>query len=466
MNHSTPSAGKPRTWGRILGWINQERETSMEATEPQYSTATKLTRISELSRSNPNLKFECLMHHFNKECLMASFNMLDGKKAVGANGVSKEEYGMKLEERLEDLLARMKRMAYRPGPVRQVLIPKEGKSGATRPLGISNFEDKLVQSVTKQILESIYDPIFLNCSYGFRPGRGCHDAIKDLRDYLFRNDTETVIDVDLANFFGTIDHKNLEGFLREKISDERFIRYLIRMFKAGVLSEGELTYSDEGVPQGSCCSPILANVMAHHVIDRWFEETVKQHCRGRAAMFRYADDLVICCNNASDAPRIKRALAQRLSKYKLRVNEDKTKLVPFSKVKLRQGIKQGTFDFLGFTFYLRQSKAGQIIPQVRTSGKRLRAKLKNVNQWVKGIRNLRRTKEIWQTFCRKLQGHIAYYGVTFNLHSVNAFTFLATRIIFKWLNRRSQRRSFSWERFQKFLTNYPLPKVKVYVPLY
>ena len=406
------------------------------------------------------------MHHFNKVSFTASFNQLDGKKAVGIDGVSKEEYGSKLEERLEDLLARMKKMAYRPAPVRQVLIPKEGKAGATRPLGISNFEDKLVQSVTKQILESIYDPLFLDCSYGFRPGRGCHDAIKDLRDYLFRNDTETIIDVDLSNFFGTIDLKILEGFLREKITDERFIRYLIRMFKAGVLADGELTFNDEGVPQGSCCSPILANVMAHHVIDQWFEDIVKKHSEGKVRMFRYADDIVICCQKAGDAPRIKRALNLRLNKYKLRLNEDKTKLVPFSKVKLRLDKKQGTFDFLGFTFYLSQSKGGHIIPKLKTSGKRFRAKLQKVNQWVKGIRNLRRTKEIWRTFCKKLQGHIAYYGVTFNLHTVSAFSFLAIRTVYKWLNRRSQRKSFSWEQFEKFMTNYPPPKVKVYVPLY
>ena len=262
----------------------------MSASDAQETTATRLKRISWLSAQDPGKKFSCVMHHFNLESLTECFHKLDGKKAVGTDGISKEEYGANLSENLNDLLERMKRMAYRPSPVRQVLIPKEGKPGATRPLGISNFEDKLVQVQTQRILESIYEPLFYSCSYGFRPGRGCHDAIKDLHNYLFQNDIETVIDVDLANFFGTIDHKILEGFIRQKITDERFVRYLIRMFKAGVLAQGEFTVSEEGVPQGSCCSPVLANVMAHYVIDEWFEKMAKPHCRGRIAMFRYADD--------------------------------------------------------------------------------------------------------------------------------------------------------------------------------
>jgi len=452
--------------GKGPGWDQSLRETTMGSTEAQYSAATKLKRISWLSARDPEKKFGGLMHHFNKESLTASFNRLDGKKAVGADGISKEQYGESLGEKIDDLLARMKRMAYRPGPVREVLIPKEGKSGSTRPLGISNTEDKIVQGVTKEILESIYEPLFLPCSYGFRPGKGCHDAIKDLHQHLFQNDVETIIDVDLANFFGTIDLRILESLLREKITDETFIRYLVRMFKAGVLANGELTTSDEGVPQGSICSPILANVMAHFVIDTWFKNVVKQHCHGRVEMFRYADDQVICCQYASDAVRIKEALAKRLSKYNLTMNEDKTKLVKFSKQRMRQGEKQESFDFLGFTFFLAHSRRGFVIPMVKTSGKRFCSKLKKVKEWAKGIRNLHRTKEIWRSFCKKMQGHTAYYGVTFNTNAVDKFQWQATKILFKWLNRRSQRRSYSWENFEKFMQNFPLPKVKIYHALY
>ena len=189
----------------------------------------------------------------------------------------------------------MKRMAYIPGPVRQVLIPKEGKPGATRPLGISNFEDKIIQRMMHKVLESIYEPLFHENSYGFRPGRSCHDAIEALHAHLSTHEVETVIDVDLSNYFGSISHQKVIEIIGKKISDPRLIRYLMRMFKSGVLAEGELTISDEGVPQGSVCSPIIANIFAHEVIDEWMEKTVKAHCAGEVKMIRYADDIVICC---------------------------------------------------------------------------------------------------------------------------------------------------------------------------
>ena len=197
-----------------------------------------------------------------------------------------------LDVNLQDLVDRMKRMAYRPAPVRRVEIPKDGPPGATRPLGISNLEDKIVQKMTQRVLESIYEPVFRDCSYGFRPGRGCHDAIRALHQHLFRSEVQTVIDVDLAGYFDQIDHQLLAGFLRQKIRDERFMRYVHRMFKAGVLAQGELTVSEEGVPQGSICSPILANIFAHYVIDEWFEDVVQPRCAGRVRLFRYADDSV------------------------------------------------------------------------------------------------------------------------------------------------------------------------------
>ncbi len=206
------------------------------------------------------------MHHFNEASLAACFHELDGTKAVGIDGIDKAQYGASLETNLKDLVARMKRMAYRPAPVRQVRIPKEGKPGATRPLGISTLEDKIVQKMMQKVLESIYEPLFLDCSYGFRPGRGCHDAIRALHQHLFRQKVETVIDLDLANFFGPLDHQLLIELLRQKIGDERLIRYLIRMFKAGVMADGDLTVSEEGVPQGSSCSPVLANIFAHYVL--------------------------------------------------------------------------------------------------------------------------------------------------------------------------------------------------------
>lgn len=438
----------------------------METTDFQETTETKLKRIAWLSASDEQKVFNNVMHLVNEESLAASFDELDRKKAVGIDGVDKEEYGKQLEINLRKLVNKLKSMSYCPGNIRRVLIPKEGKPGATRPLGISNFEDKLFQKVMQEILESIYEPLFLDCSYGFRPGRRCHDAVRKLRQYTYENEVETIIDIDLANYFGTIDHEMLLTILQEKIGDKRFIRYIVRMLKAGVLSEGELILADEGTAQGSICSPILSNIFAHYVIDEWFEVTVKAHCRGRVELFRYCDDAVICCRYASDAVRVKKALAGRLEKYKLTLSEEKTKMVSFSRKDYVQGNKQQSFDFLGFTFYWGRSRNNKPLPKVKSSGKRMRSKLKIVNGWAKAVRNKYRLHEVWERFCVKVEGHIRYYGVSFNVRGIRCFVHRAIRILFKWLNRRSQKRSFTWEKFEQFMQEFPPPKIKIWHALF
>jgi group II intron reverse transcriptase/maturase len=398
--------------------------------------------------------------------MLKCYQELDGKKAKGSDGVDKASYGKRLRNNLKDLTERMKRMAYVPGAVRQVEIPKEGKGSATRPLGISNFEDKIVQKMMQKILESIYEPLFYNNSYGFRPRKGCHDAIKELQNHLNDHEVETVIDVDLSNYFGSIDRKLLVEILSKKIGDPKLIRYLIRMFKAGILADGELRYDEEGVVQGSACSPILANIFAHEVIDEWMEEIVKPLCSGTVKMVRYADDIVICCNKSKDAERIKLVLGKRLAKYNLRMNEEKTKLVKFSKRKHSQGEDQETFDFLGFTFYLGSSRYGRTIPKVKTKGKAFRAKLKKVNNWAKEIRNKLPMNNIMEKAAAKLAGHIRYYGVSHNFASVSKFVMRVKRILFKWLNRRSQRKSFTWEKFSTYLDRIKFPVAKIYHRLF
>jgi group II intron reverse transcriptase/maturase len=429
----------------------------MGTTETQESTETKLRRIAWLSKQDPQKEFCNLMHHFNEESLRSCYHELAGNKAVGVDGVNKEEYGRHLNENLKDLTLRMKQMSYRPGTIRQVLIPKEGKKDAYRSLGISNFEDKLVQKMMQKVLESIYEPIFLQSSYGFRPGRGCHDAIRALHKHLFSKPVEIVIDVDLANFFCSIDHKELEQILRIKIKDTRLLRYIIRMFKAGILSKGEIIVSEEGVAQGNCASPVFANIFAHYAIDVWMETTVKQHCRGEIRLFRYGDDLCICCEKESDAKRVQAALAKRLAKFKLKMNEAKTKLVKFT----RQNKGKAAFQFLGFRFYWGRSQKGLWIPKIKTDGKRMRSKLKKMEEWIKENRNKHRLKVLWKELCTKIEGHIQYYGISFNLETVGTFILHSKQIMFKWLNRRSQRKSFDWQKFELFIRANPLPCPKV-----
>lgn len=434
----------------------------MSVTNSHYTTATKLKRIAFLSERDAHKQFNSLMHHFNEESLKECFNMLDWNKAVGVDGINKESYAQNLGENIRNLVEKMKRMSYRPNPVRQAKIPKEGNRGETRKLGISNFEDKIIQKMMQRILESIYEPLFLNCSYGFRVGIGCHDAIRDMQHHLYQERVETVIDIDLANYFGSINHKMLEEMLRIKIKDEKFMRYIIRMFKAGILADGELTVSEEGVVQGSCCSPILANIFAHYVLDEWVEREVKPRCAGKISMYRYCDDMVICCQFDKDAKRVKEALGKRLDKYCVKLNEEKTKLVDFRKI---PG-KRASFDFLGFTHYLGRSKNGRIIPKLKTIGKRMRLKLKRVNEWARTVKNKMKLAEIWKLFCLKLRGHINYYGVSYNIRQVQIFIMKATRILFKWLNRRSQKKSFSWKKFQLYIDEHPLPAAKVYHKLF
>lgn len=441
-------------------------DTSTGTSEPQQSTATRLARIAWLSGRDRGRKFNCLMHHINRETLTAAYHELNGKKAVGPDKVTKDAFGGGLDANLTDLIERMKRMAYRPGPMRRVLIPKDGKPGATRPIDIGNFEDKLVQRAMSRVIEAVYEPVFYNCSYGFRRGLGCHDAVRGLHQYLFSHPVSTVIDVDLRNYFGSIRPHVLTAILRAKIADERLIRYVVRMLKSGVLGEDGLTVSEEGVPQGSPLSPVLANVVAHHVIDEWFETTVKAHCVGPVALYRYCDDLVICCANPRDGERIKTALGRRLARFELAVNEEKTRLVSFSKGKAKAGERQGTFDFLGFSFHMGKSRKGHYVPQTRTSAKRLRSKLGKVKQWMKTYRSRLRLNDLWRIFRQKIQGHIAYYAVSFNAARVSAFVDEATRIFFRWLNRRGGRRRMRWDQFQLFMARFPLPRVRIMHPLF
>jgi RNA-directed DNA polymerase len=436
--------------------VKQNQEQTME---------TVLNRIAQRSKEDGE-EFKWLMPHFNFANLYTCFMELDGNKAVGVDGMTKEEYGRNIVENLKGLLEKMKRMSYRPGAVREVRIPKEGQKGKYRPLGISCFEDKIVQLMTSKILEAIYEPVFRDCSHGFRPNRNCHTAVKALSDYLYKKWYTVVLDIDLKNYFGTIDHKRLIEFLRLKIKDECFLRYLVRMLKAGVLSDGELRRTEEGSPQGNVASPVLSNVYGHYVLDTWFEDVVKNHVYGEVELYRYCDDIVICCEYDTDAERIMKALKGRLVKYGLEMNAEKSRIVRFDK---RNGVKKEnreTFDFLGFTFYLGKSKTKTLIPQVRTSRKRLRSKLQNINQWCKETRNRSKLKELWNILRSKLRGHIQYYSISFNLPHVRVFVIKAVRIFFKWMNRRSQRKSFNWCKFNQFIGKNPLPEVKVCFSLF
>ncbi len=409
MKRVTTVEGRPR------GTINLGGETLSGVTKPQTTTTTKLNRIAKLSSEDSEMEFKWLMPHINKESLTDCYHRLDGKKAVGIDGVTKEQYGENLEKNINALLGKMKTMSYRPQAAREVLIPKEGKPGTTRPLSISAFEDKIVQLQMAKILEAIYEPIFKECSYGFRPKRNCHMAIAALFNHLSDKRNEIVIDVDLRNFFGLIQHNILLSFLRRNIKDECFIRYVARMLKAGIFKEGRFEVSEEGSPQGNIVSPILSNIYAHYVLDVWLEKVVPQYTRQQVKSFRYADDQVICCQSSADAIKVQSALKKRLNKFGLELNVEKTKVVKFNKQEYPM-IKQGTFDYLGFTFYIKKSREGRVYVAVKTSSKRFSAKLKKVSFWCRQNKDKHRLLALWKIFDVKLKGHVQYYGVTLNYH--------------------------------------------------
>jgi group II intron reverse transcriptase/maturase len=400
------------------------------------------------------------MHHFTVENLRACFVALDGTKAPGVDGVTKAMYGQHLEENLQALHQKLHRMAYRPQPVRRVDIPKE--DGTLRPLGISCTADKIVQEMMRRILEAIYEPVFLDTSYGYRPGRNCHDALRRLNHEAMSQPVHWIADLDLAQFFDTMPHTEMLAVLAERIKDKRCLRLIARMLKAGVQTPGGVVHDELGSPQGSIVSPVMANVFLDHVLDQWFARTVTQHCRGSCALLRYADDTLAVFEREDDAHRFLRVLPLRLGKFGLRLNLQKTRLLAFSKraagQALRTGQRPATLDFLGFTHYWGRSRTGKVRGKRKTSKKRLRRALAAIGQWLRQERNARKLPDLWQAVAHKMRGHFNYFGVTDNSRALAQFQEGVRKLLFKWLNRRSQRNSFTWESFRRYTARHPLPR--------
>jgi RNA-directed DNA polymerase len=430
-------------------------------------TTTGVERIAHRARQEPQTRYTSLMHHFTVDHLRACFEALDAKKAVGVDGVTKAIYGQDLEANLQDLYRRLHQMAYRPKPVRRVEIPKE--DGSTRPLGISCVEDKIVQELVRRLLEAIYEPVFIDTSYGFRPGRSCHDALRQLNHEVMSEPVNWLLDMDLAKFFDTMPHTEILAVLSERVADQKFLRLIARMLKAGVQTPGGVVADELGSPQGSIVSPVIANAFLDHVLDQWFVTVVRQHCRGYCALIRYADDALAVFEREDDARRVWRVLPLRLGKFGLRLNTEKTRLLAFGKRQawraFRDGTRLPTFDYLGFTHYWGRSRTGKARLKRKTSKKRLRRALVEINHWLRQERNARKLPDLWQAVSRKMRGHFNYFGVTDNSPALYRFERVVQRLVLKWLNRRSQRRSFTWESFRRYAKRHPLPRPGRPVPL-
>lgn len=429
---------------------------------------TKLSRIARMAKADPKLRFTSIGHFIDEQMLMESHHEMETGKATGVDGVTKETYGANLEKNVGELVKRLKQKSYKPQPARRTYIPKDEKS--MRPLGIPAYEDKLVQHALKGILEAIYEQDFKDFSYGFRPQRSMHDALKRLNRIVERGKTNYIVDADIKGFFNHVDHEWLMKFLDVRVGDPNIQRLVRRMLKAGIQEDGEFEPTDEGTPQGSVASPILANVYLHYVLDTWFAITVKKQCKGQAEMVRFADDFVCCFQYKEDAERFYAALIQRLEKFNLSVAKEKTKIIEFGRFaeedrKKREEGKPKTFDFLGFTHYCSRSLKGTFRMKRKTSAKKFKQKMKALKTWIKYNRHMEQ-EAFLKAIRAKLSGHYQYYGITDNSRKIASYYYHTTRLMYKWMNRRSQRRSFTQERYKEVLQNFRLPKPRIHVNIY
>jgi len=426
-------------------------------------TWQKLSLISGHARRDPDFQFTSLAHLLNIEYLRDCYKSLNRNRAVGIDDVSWEEYGRNLDENLEQLVLRLKRKKYKPMPARRVYIPKSETE--KRPLGISALENKIVERGITWILESIYEQDFLNCSYGFRPERDAHQALKELNDLIMFQPVNHIIEADIKGFFDNVSHESLMKFIRIRIKDTTLLNLIKKFLKAGYIDDGILIRPDGGTPQGSILSPILANIFLHYVLDTWFETTVKSHVRGFCELVRFADDFVCVVRYVEEANRIEQALHNRFNKYGLKLHPTKSRNISFGRFERenakRQNRRASTFDFLGFTHYCDWSRKGNFKVGRKTSHKKYAAKCREMNTWLKAIRNQVKTKEWWKILIAKLRGHFQYYGVSENYDGIDRFYKFTIRTVRKWMNRRSQKRKMNWEKFTKYLEHYPLPKPKI-----
>jgi len=406
----------------------------------------------------------------NEATLAEACRAIDGNKAVGLDGVTKAEYVQNLEENISRLSEKLRRDSYNPNPSRRVMIDKPG-SNKKRPLGISCFEDKIVEKTVATMLSAIYETKFLDFSFGFRPGRNCHQAIRQMDEIIMRKKVSYVVEADIRSFFDTLDHEQLIEFLEHDIADKKLIRLIRKFLKAGIIEDGKFIEKEEGSPQGSVMSPVLANVYLHYVLDLWFEKVVKKHCRGEAYMVRYADDWVAMFQYEEDAKKYYDVLPKRLGKFGLSVAVEKTRILEFgrfaAKNRERQGLrKPETFDFLGFTFYCDKSyKTGRFKIGLKTSRKKTRDKLRKLREWVKRRRDWKMS-EIILGVNQSLVGYYQYFGITGNFRSLTNLIHRIERIIFYYLNRRSQMRKLTWDKFREILRKYlPIEKPRIYVDI-
>lgn len=438
----------------------------MSKTRSLENMSPGLLRVMERARRNPRERQFSLAHLIDEDALRRAYDCIRKDAAVGVDGVTKEEYGQNLEENLRDLRGRLKSMKYRHQPIRRVHIPKD--QHRTRPIGVSVIEDKIVQGALTEILGAIYEQDFLECSYGFRPGRGAHDAFRALNLAVREGGVNVILEADIKSFFDTIVRPILLEMLRMRVADKSLMRLVAKCLHVGVLEGETFSRPEEGTVQGSIISPMLGNIYLHNALDKWFEEEVKPRMSGKTVLIRYCDDFIIGFEHKDDAQRVMAVLGKRMERYGLSLHPDKTRLIDFRRPPLEQrdGKGPGSFDFLGFTVYWRRNDRGR---GWHMSWKTRKARL---GRAIKAIYEQCRRQRHWsvpeqhKALVRRIQGHFNYFGVNDNTRSLSLLNEKVERAWYKWLNRRSHRSRMNWDRFKDLLRDFPLPEPRVYVDLW
>ena len=432
----------------------------MGDTQRSQTVSTKLQRIAEQAVQNPKRIFTSLIHNIDAAFLRRAYELTRKDGSPGLDGVTGKQYAGNLESNLISLLQRLKSGKYRAPLIRRTWIDKEG--GKKRPLGIPQFEDKIVQRAVVMLLSAIYERDFYDFSYGFREGRSPHQAIGDLRKWIMNSNINWILDADIRGFFDNIDHKLLMKIIRKRVNDGALLRLIGKWLKAGIVDGEVLFYPEQGTPQGGVASPCLANIFLHHVLDEWYEKVVKPKMKGCTFLVRFADDFVIGCELEEDTKTLMFMLSMRFQRFGLELHPDKTKVVEFqwNSRKRNPGQGAGTFDFLGFTFYWDKSRSGNWVVKKRTAGKRLRRAMKSLWQWLKENRH-ESIRDQHRSICQKLRGHFQYFGVICNYRKMESYLEHARRGWHYWLSQRGARKLIAWKKYEKLLAVYPLPVPKI-----
>ena len=426
---------------------------------------TKLERIASKSANTKRPEFTSLYHLINKELLMQCHKEADGNKAVGIDEITKREYSENLEGNIENLVDRLKRKSYKPMPSLRVYIPKS--NGKMRPLGIACYEDKIVQLALKKILEAIYEPKFLNCMHGFRANRRCHTAVKELYDRINIGKITRVVDADIKGFFDHMKHEWILKFLNYYIKDKNILRLVKKYLKAGIIDNGQLVKSDEGTAQGNIISPVLANIYMHNVLTLWFQYIIAKECKGECFLVVYADDFIAGFQYPWEAERFYEQLRSRMAKFGLELEENKSRIVESGrylaslKAKRGESTRLGTFDFLVFTFYCGRTTKGNPWIMPKTSSKKFRQKVKEIKIWLYNNKEQKLGKLMYMLNV-KLVGHYRYYGI----RMISNYKQQVRELLYKVLNRRSEKKSYTREGFIEMMKYYKLVNPKIYYSLF